>query len=583
MKKEELFPLRTEYADKTDESCPWNVYPRPQLKRDSFICLNGLWDFQITQTKELPTEFTEKILVPFPVESQLSKIGRSISKKDRLFYRRTFSLPDGFKKDKVVLRFGAVDRFARIYFNGEDMGVHSCGYLPFFVDITEKLCDGENEIILEVIDDLSPLYPYGKQKSKRGGMWYTPVSGIWQTVWLESVPEDYIENVRIRPSEESVEIEVFTKAKNKKITLIDSGEVFEFKDDIVTISPRKIINWTPENPHLYNFRLETDTDTVESYFALRRISREKINGVPRLCLNGKPYLFNGLLDQGYFPDGIFLPATPEGYEKDILLAKSLGFNTLRKHIKVEPAIFYYLCDKLGIAVFQDMVNNSKYSFIKDTVLPTLGFKRKNDKKAHSNPESRLAFIECMTGTANMLFNYPSVLYYTIFNEGWGQFDSDAMYDRLKAIDNTRIIDSTSGWFWRAKSDVDSHHVYFKKPSLKSGNSRPLVLSEFGGFSHRVEGHLFGTKNYGYTTYQSREDFENAVYSLYESNVASLVENGISALIYTQLSDIEDETNGFITYDRAVLKIDSERLSKIMDALYRKSNSTEKNNEASDML
>ena len=583
MNTKSIFPLKTEYSNNMDESCPWNVYPRPQLKRDSFICLNGLWDFEITESNEIPSEFTEKILVPFPVESSLSKIGRAVSKKDKLFYRRTFVLPEGFIKDRVLLRFGAVDRFARIYFNGEAMGVHNSGYLPFFADITEKLKEGENEIIVEVIDNLSNIYPYGKQKKKRGGMWYTPVSGIWQTVWLESVPKDYIENIRIRPTMDSVEIEVFTKAKHKKITLIDSGETFEFKDEAITISPKEIINWTPENPYLYRFRIETDTDSVESYFALRQITKERINGIPRLCLNRKPYLFNGLLDQGYFPDGIFLPATPEGYEKDILLAKSLGFNTLRKHIKVEPAIFYYLCDKLGIAVFQDMVNNSKYSFVKDTALPTVGFKKKNDKKAHKNPESRLAFIECMTGTANMLFNYPSVLYYTIFNEGWGQFDSDDMYERLKAIDNTRIIDSTSGWFWQTKSDVDSHHVYFRKPSLNFDKSRPLVLSEFGGFSHRVDGHLFSSKNYGYTTYKSREDFENAVCALYENDVMSLVEKGVSALIYTQLSDIEDETNGFVTYDRAVLKVNEDRMLKIAKSLYEKSNSQEKINEASDML
>ncbi len=559
-------PLTTEFAEKMDKSCPWNIYPRPQLKRDSFICLNGEWELEISESKEIPTAFSKRILVPFPIESQLSGIGRQLSKKERLYYRRVFTLPEGFLKDKLLLRFGAVDRLARIYINGKFAGVHNCGYLPFYADITNLITEGENEIIVEVKDDISHVYPYGKQKRKRGGMWYTPVSGIWQTVWLESVPENYIESVRFTPTLDSVKIDVFSNAKQKKITLLDSGESYDFYGNTITVTPKSIINWTPENPYLYRIKIETENDSVESYFALREISSKRIGENMRLCLNGEPYLFNGLLDQGYFPDGLFLPATPEGYEKDILLAKSLGFNTLRKHIKIEPEIFYYLCDKLGIAVFQDMVNNSGYSFIRDTVLPSLGFKRKNDKKAHSSIDTREAFIECMTATANLLYNHPSVVYYTIFNEGWGQFDSDELYEMLSSRDKTRIIDSTSGWFAQRKSDVDSYHVYFKKPILKPSYNRPLVLSEFGGFSHRVDGHLFGQKNYGYSKYDSREDFENAVAELYESDVMSLVKNDISALIYTQLSDIEDETNGFVTYDRRVLKVSTERMSAIAKKL-----------------
>jgi len=579
-------PLTTAFAETMDKEIPWNVYPRPQLKRNSFLCLNGLWDFQVTQSKEIPKEFKEKILVPFPVESALSGIQRTVEKNDRLFYRRTFTLPRRFMRDRLLLRFGAIDRFAKVYFNGEEMGVHNCGYTPFYVDLTESLRKGENEIIVEVRDDLSPNYPYGKQKKKRGGMWYTPVSGIWQTVWLESVPENYIENIRIHSYLDSAEIEVFTKAKHKKITLLDSGEVFESDEEFITVKPKKTVNWTPENPYLYRFKLETENDTVESYFALRTVTKERIGGISRLCLNGKPYLFNGLLDQGYFPDGLFLPATPEGYENDIKLAKSMGFNTLRKHIKVEPPIFYHLCDKLGIAVFQDMVNNGKYSFIKDTVLPTIGLKRKNDKNAHSNPESRESFIECMVATTNMLYNYPSVVYYTVFNEGWGQFEADEMFERMKALDSSRIIDATSGWFHQSKSDVSSHHVYFKKPIISHEKAKALVLSEFGGFSYRITGHLFGPKNYGYSKHETRQSFENALFTLYEDDVLSLVKIGISALIYTQLSDIEDETNGLVTYDRRVVKIDASRMKKICDMLYEnhlQALLTEEENETSDLL
>ena len=227
-----------------------------------------------------------------------------------------------------------------------------------------------------------------------------------------------------------------------------------------------------------------------------------------------------------------------------------------------------MCDTLGISVFQDMVNNGRYSFLCDTALPTIGFKKKRDVNRHKNPESREAFIDCMTATANMLYNYPSVVYYTIFNEGWGQFEADGMYERLKSIDTSRIIDSTSGWFRQSKSDVSSHHIYFKSPVLSADAEKPLVLSEFGGFSYRVDGHLFGSKNYGYSKHKTLREFEKSVLSLYENDVKALVENGISALIYTQISDIEDETNGLITYDRKVLKIDAARIRKALNELFK---------------
>ena len=559
--------LSTPFREKMDRDIPWNIYPRPQFKRDSFICLNGLWDFEITNSSEIPDSFTEKILVPFPAESELSGIARRVGKNDRLFYRRSFTLPEGFVSERLLLRFGAVDRFAKVYVNGKTMGIHDCGYTPFFVDITDALKDGENEIIVEVRDDLSKLYPYGKQKKKRGGMWYTPVSGIWQTVWLESVPENYIENIRIHPYLDHVDIEIFTKAKFKKLTLLDSGESFEFSENFITVSPKNIQNWTPENPYLYRLRLETETDSVESYFALRTVSAEKINGIPRLCLNGKPYLFNGLLDQGYYSDGIYTPATVDAYIDDIRLVKSMGFNTLRKHIKLEPMIFYYLCDSMGIAVFQDMVNNGGYSFLHDTALPTVGFQRLNDKKMNPDDESRRIFNESMEKTSQLLYNTPSVVYYTVFNEGWGQFCADDAYGRLKAIDGTRVIDTTSGWFRRTKSDVDSRHIYFKPLKPKKLDGNPLVISEFGGYAHRIEGHCFTDKVYGYRLFADRLDFENAVIRLYENEVKPLVEKGASAFIYTQVSDVEDETNGFVTYDRKVIKVDVEKIRATMLSLY----------------
>ncbi len=557
--------LKTPHYDAAKQEIPWNVYPRPQLKRDSFLCLNGYWDFAITSEDGVPLKFSEKILVPFPPESELSGIGRTPGKYEFLHYRRTFTLPEGFNKGKLLLRFGAVDRLATASVNGTVVGTHNDGYLPFFADVTALLKEGENEIYLKVKDNLSPLFPYGKQKKKRGGMWYTPVSGIWQTVWLESVPEGYIEHIRITSNMTEATIKLVGGVGKKTLTLKDSGEVYEFEGDSITVRPDDPKLWSPESPYLYYFTLKTKNDEIESYFALREVGICDTGGVQRLSLNGKPYLFNGLLDQGYYPDGIFLPPSPKCYEDDILLAKRLGFNTLRKHIKLEPAIFYHLCDKLGIAVFQDMINNSKYSFLRDTVLPTIGLKSKPDKHSHKNALSRKAFVHCMKGVMNTLYNSPSVVYFTIFNEGWGQFTADEMYDMAKKADPTRIIDATSGWFQRKRSDVNSLHIYFRPLKAKS-DGRPLVISEFGGYSHRVDGHLFGNKNYGYTTYPSAGEFEMAVCKLYDTEVRELIRSGASAFIYTQISDVEDETNGFITYDRQVVKVDEKKISRMMNSL-----------------
>ena len=518
-----------------DRVTPWNEYPRPSMVRDSFLCLNGHWDFALTDG-EAPENYPERILVPFPPESMLSEIGRSTEYRT-LFYRRFFSLPEGFAGEgqRVILHFGAVDQIADVYLNGKEIAHHEGGYLPFSIDITKLLGD-TNELIVKATDTLDPKYPYGKQTKKRGGMWYTPVSGIWQTVLAEG----------------------------EKTLTLESGETYTFTENEITITPENPQKWSPESPFVYNFSIKCGDDEIKSYFALRKIEAKVINGVPRLCLNGEPYVFTGLLDQGYFPDGIFLPATSEGYEYDILRCKEMGFNMLRKHIKVEPEVFYHLCDKLGMVVFQDMVNNSNYSFFFDTALPTVGMKRFPDKILHRNPEHRRIFREHMLGTLEHLHNFPSILYYTIFNEGWGQFSADENYELAKATDPTRIYDSTSGWFWRSKSDVDSRHVYFKKVKLGRVTERPIAISEFGGYSYRVEGHLFGEQNYGYTSLDDRQAFEDKFVALYENEILPIIDSGVSALVYTQVSDVEDETNGLMTYDRQVTKLDVERTRALMD-------------------
>ena len=565
MKETKPEALLTPYAESMDTNSPWSDYPRPGMVRDSFFSLNGAWDFAVGG-ECAPDEYECKILVPFPPESRLSGYDETIPEGGVLYYRRRFTLPEGFVKSRVLLHFGAVDTIAAVSLNGVKVGENVGGYLPFSFDITDGLTEGENELCVRVVDDLSPLYPYGKQKRDRGGMWYTPVSGIWQTVWLESVPKDYIEGLKITPSMTGVRLEVTGGAEDKRLTLDDSGKCYEWSGACIEITVDEPKLWSPESPYLYRFTLSCGEDAVSSYFALREVGVGEVGGVPRLMLNGKPYLFNGLLDQGYYPDGIFLPATSEGYKDDILLAKRLGFNMLRKHIKVEPQIFYYMCDVYGIAVFQDMVNNSEYSFFYDTALPTVGLKRMPDRLANKRAERQKVFIDHSLKTLETLYSHPCIVYYTIFNEGWGQFSADELYDIVKRADGTRIIDSTSGWFVRRNSDVDSRHVYFKAVKLGRGNGRPIVISEFGGYSCRVDGHLYGDGNYGYRLFADTEKLGEAVERLYVDEILPIIPRGISALVYTQLSDVEDETNGLVTYDRRVVKVDEERMRAAMARL-----------------
>ncbi|MBE6766637.1 MAG: glycoside hydrolase family 2 [Ruminococcaceae bacterium] len=538
------------------EGIPHNVYPRPQLKRESFLNLNGEWDFASTNGDE-PKEYG-KIIVPFPRESRLS--GAESQKGNYLFYKRCFSLPEGFLRDRVILNIGAADQKAEIFINGKAVGSHRGGYLPFSFDITDYLSDN-NELYIKIIDNpADKTEPYGKQKVKRGGMWYTPVSGLWQTVWLESVPREYVRSLKIDMNSSGCVITA-EGVKNGTVSVDGEGDfpLVDGKCEITLAAPKP---WSPEEPNLYYFTLTSGEDTVRSYFAVRTLEIKEVDGIPRLLLNGKPYFFNGLLDQGYFSDGIYTPADLAAYEDDVKLTKELGFNMLRKHIKIEPEQSYYDCDRLGVAVFQDMVNNGGYSFLRDTALPTIGLKRRSDKRLNRSQKGRENFLSDMEKTVTMLYNHPSICLWTIFNEGWGQFESSAAYRRLKELDSSRFIDSASGWFSGGKSDVVSEHVYFKPYRHKSAK-KPVVLSEFGGYAHQVEGHCMNPdKQYGYRKFSSREELAKAIETLYKTEVIPAVEKGLCAAVYTQLSDVEDETNGLITYDRKVIKVDSERFKKL---------------------
>ncbi len=567
MKKPRLVALQTPFEKELKNTpVPMSEYPRPQLVRDSYICLNGEWKFSIINNFSIVYE--DKITVPFPPESRISGIEREIKDTDTLVYEKSFTLPHAFLKERLILYFGAVDQYCKLLINDELVGEHTGGYLPFSFDITDFIKDSNNTVKLIVTDPLDKNLPYGKQTKKRGGMWYTKISGIWQTVWLESVTEDYVKNLKITPSLNSVNIKIDSNSPQKTIILEtpDGCKEYTVTGESINIEIENPIHWSPENPHLYNFTVICGKDKVKSYFALREISIKTVNGKPVICLNKKPYFFHGLLDQGYFSDGIFTPASPEGYKNDILKMKDCGFNMLRKHIKTEPELFYYYCDKYGMIVFQDFINSGKYSFLIDTALPTVFLKKGITHTA--TEKRRKEFFKTSEGILNHLYNHPSVCCYTIFNEGWGQFSADDCYKHFKALDKTRIFDTTSGWFKTKQSDVQSEHVYFKPIRLKQKENRPLVLSEFGGYSCKIKNHAFNLdKTYGYRYFKSAKDFENAIISLYENEIIPAIKAGLNVAVLTQVSDVEDETNGLLTYDRQILKVDKIRFSDLSAKLF----------------
>ena len=548
----------------SDTTSSWNEYPRPSFKRDSYLCLNGEWDLSVLRGEEESS--LGVINVPFAPETRLSGINYEKKDGEILKYTKKVNIERDFIKGRVLLHFGAVDQICRVYVNEMCVGGHVGGYLPFTIDISSSIVIGENVISVEVIDDLNIELAYGKQRKDRGGMWYTPTSGIWQTVWCESVPLNYVKNIRVTPDLNGVKFDV-EGGENEKIILLE-GEEYRFEGDSFYLEMDDPIHWTPDVPYLYEFTLICGEDKIESYFACRTVSIEEVNGKSYICLNKKPILCHGLLDQGYYSDGIYLPATPEGYRFDILTMKELGFNMLRKHIKIEPELFYYYCDKYGMLVFQDMVNSGKYHYFIDTILPNVGIKKGVTHKATANRKK--TFEREARETIDLLYNHPSVIYYTIFNEGWGQYEADRNYNELKAYDPTRVYDATSGWFWEEDSDVHSEHIYMRKLKLKARKGRPLVLSEFGGYCFKDMEHSFNLDNtYSYKNFNTLSEFEDAFVALYDKQVIPHIEKeGLCALVYTQVSDVEDETNGLLTYDRQVLKVNPEKIKKMSYRLYR---------------
>lgn len=578
---------------------PWDVYPRPRMVREDWINLNGYWDFGASNVGD--PVWDGQILVPFPPESALSGVeGFDAKKTPCLFYRRTFVLEELPAGKRLLLHVGGADQeLAAVRFNGETILAEYNPLLngPLCLELREPRA-GENLLELDIWDYGGTDLPWGKQRDKRGGMWYTPVSGLWQTVWLEWVPETFVTEIRCTPTLEDVTVEIqmcrdkhrlsaddrsrsdnadgrvpslqgktadeqCSSLQTTNATILFEGKTWPVEDGKAVLRPSEPRLWTPEDPHLYEFTVLCGEDQVSSYFALRTVGTGVIDGVPRLLLNGKPYFFNGLLDQGYWSDGLWTPADPACFADDLRLAKGLGFNMVRKHIKIEPALFYYECDRLGVAVFQDLINLGPYNYLRDTVLPTIRIQRVPHLFRRRSRHRAEVFYRHMEAAARTLYSYPSVVYWTVFNEGWGQQYTTEACERMKALDFTRIVDTASGWFRIGRTDVDSRHVYFRAfrlpkrmggRSMSAPTARPVVLSEFGGYVWKCMDHSFNQEEtYGYKTFEKREDWEAALQALYREQIAPAVPQGLCAAVYTQLSDVEDETNGLVTYDRRVVK------------------------------
>ncbi len=535
-------------------------YPRPTFKRASYFSLNGTWNLN-----------NHTINVPYPKEASLANYPNK-EYEEELIYQKEFVLPNNFynTSDKVILHFEAVDNKTEVYLNDNYLGGHIGGYLPFSFDITSFLKE-KNILKLIVKDDTDTFYPYGKQTKKPKGMWYTSISGIWKSVWLEAIPkENEIRNIKIDTNLNNIHLYVDTNSSYKISILFDEEtytNTFNQKEIDINISSIKCQYWDVNNPIIYPLIIETATDKIESYVAIRQFEIKDNNGIKLFYLNNKPIYLNGVLDQGYFIDGIYRPSDPSEYLKDIQRMKELGFNMLRKHIKVEDEIFYYYCDISGMLVMQDMVNSGDANFIKNILLPTIGFTHQKDDK--NVDEDRLSFfIKHSKETIEHLYNHPCIISWTIYNESWGQQCASKVYKELKQIDKYRPFDTCSGWYKTSNSDIDSYHIYFRNKVLHiKNNKQVLFLSEYGGIKRHIKGHEYTNANYGYGSSDSEKQLTDKLENIYLNTLFPSIKNGLAGSVLTQLSDVENEVNGLYTYDRKVCKVDCLRIQKLNESLY----------------
>jgi hypothetical protein len=560
-------PLMTRWAKDVRPDKVLPEYPRPQLVREDWQNLNGLWQLSFGKEGEaapVGKDLPDQILVPFPVESALSGV---MKRADRLWYRRTFSVPKSWSGRRVLLNFGAVDWEAVVWVNGRELGTHRGGYDAFSFDVTDALKpDGDQELVVRVFDPTDAgTQPRGKQVRNPGGIYYTPTTGIWRTVWLEPAPASRINRLKITPdldrNQVVIEPELAGDATGLTVegTILDGDAVAsagsgQASSPLQVLYPPGAKVWTPGNPFLYGLKVElkkgdTVVDSVRSYFGNRKIEVARDDqGVNRLKLNGKVVFQVGPLDQGFWPDGLYTAPTDEALRYDVEVTKQLGFNMTRKHVKVEPDRWYYWCDRLGLLVWQDMPSGDK------SIRPT-------DADLKRTPESARQYEVELKAMIDGLRNHPSIVMWVVFNEGWGQFDTARVTEWTKQYDPTRLVDCASGWTDRpGVGDVHDLHAYPHPaaPPLEAG--RAGVLGEFGGLALGVDGHTWASKIWGYQGTASRDDLTRKYERLLREGWDLKDPKGLNALVYTQITDVETEANGLLTYDRAVIKVDVDRAS-----------------------
>ena len=569
---------------------PFPEYPRPLLQRENWLNLNGLWHYAFTDTADTPAAWEGEILVPYSPESKASGVEKQLKPDGWLHYQRSFPAPAG-AGGRVLLHFGAVDYACAVEVNGRLVGGHRGGYLPFTLDITDAVKAEDNILTVHVQDPSDTGHQArGKQKLQPGGMYYTAQSGIWQTVWAERVPETYVAGLKITPLFDQKRIRVRVDMSDPSVcshaavnvVLRREGEVIaeEWTDETgnaeLLVMDKYFRPWSPEDPFLYELSVTTSSETVTSYAALRKFSKEKDKkGLWRFYLNNKPFLPNGLLDQGYWPDGLYTPSSDEAMVLDIQTMKDLGFNMLRKHIKIEPQRWYYHCDRLGMVVWQDMVNGGgKYAdwFVTYAinVAPALIRSWPDSTRrllARTDEAGRAEYTAELEAMVRLLYSHPCIGCWVPFNEGWGQFDARKATALVRKLDDTRLIDEASGWFDQGGGDLYSIHNYFYKLKVKPKADRIVALTEYGGIAWPMPGHTTTDKTYGYGTAQSRQELTRRYEKLMLDEVKPWMEKGLSALVYTQISDIQDEVNGIFTYDRTQIKPEPDAVKACNQALY----------------
>ncbi|MEH0152869.1 sugar-binding domain-containing protein [Limibacter armeniacum] len=575
------YSMQTKWAKEVD---PQNVrpeYPRPQMTRDNWENLNGYWEYAIeSKGKGKPSKFDGNILVPFAVESELSQVKKMVGQENYLWYKRTFTAKKN-NKERVLLHFDAVDWEATVFLNGKEIGVHRGGFDPFEFDITAYLKEGEQELLVRVWDPTDQdTQARGKQSATPRGIWYTPVTGIWQTVWLETVPMDYVKRINTRPDIDQrqaavkMEFSPLSKDLNLVVTAKVEGKTVNVQTTALKVGSSQAeidLNiadpklWSPENPFLYDMEIALQDekgntiDKVGSYFGMRKISLGKdANGYTRIMLNNEPVFHWGLLDQGWWPDGLYTAPTEEAMLYDVKVTRDMGFNMIRKHVKVEPARYYYHCDKMGVLVWQDMPNGN---YLKELRVEAWEKDVKRPKESAVQFESELKEMMDDFGT------FPSIVVWVPFNEGWGQYDTERIAEWVKNYDPTRICDAPSGWADRGVGDLVDIHLYPGPGMEPAEKNRASVLGEFGGLGWPVENHLWwNKKNWGYLTYNSQEVFTDEFSRIVEE-LQPLVGWGLSAAVYTQTTDVEGEVNGLMTYDREVIKVNPAEIKKLSAKLY----------------